>query len=125
MRKWFLLYWVIIALPHLAFAQTRQITGMISDDKGTPLSGASVTEKGTNNGAVTDERGNFTLNVSNTNATLVVSYTGMAAQELRLGTSNTYNISLRPTGDLSEVVVTALGIRRDKKVLGYSTQEVK
>ncbi|MDQ3847119.1 MAG: SusC/RagA family TonB-linked outer membrane protein, partial [Bacteroidota bacterium] len=125
MRKWFLLYWVIIALPHLAFAQTRQITGMISDDKGTPLSGASVTEKGTNNGAVTDERGNFTLNVSNANATLVISYTGMAAQELRLGTSNTYNISLRPTGDLSEVVVTALGIRRDKKVLGYSTQEVK
>lgn len=114
-----------LLLPHLSLAQGRQISGRVTDDKGDPLALVSVLEKGTNNGTTTDERGQFALTVTGARPVLVFSYTGMDPQEVTVGSTNTYNVTMRSTGDaMSEVVVTALGIRREKKALGYSAQEV-
>jgi TonB-linked SusC/RagA family outer membrane protein len=127
MKKLLLLAWsiLLITLPFNVFSQTRTITGTVTDERGDPLPLVSVLQKGTNAGTTTDERGNFSLPVTGTNVVLVFSYSGLQSQELVVGTSNTYNVSLRATGQLSEVVVTALGIRRSERSLGYSTQEVK
>ncbi len=125
MKKSLLLAWMILSIPLLVFSQSRQITGTVTDENGNPLPGVSVLQKGTNNGTVTSERGSFMISVSGTAPTLVFSYTGRQAQELAIGTSNNYNLSLAATGAMSEVVVTALGIRRSERSLGYSTQAVK
>jgi len=116
---------VIFYLPHLSIAQERQITGTVTDEKNTPLPLVSVIEKGTKNGTTTNANGAFTINATATNPVLIFSYTGMQPQELKIGNSDNYNISLSSRGQLSEVIVTALGIRRQKKELGYSTEEVK
>jgi TonB-linked SusC/RagA family outer membrane protein len=126
MKKMLLLAWsiIFISLPLFVFSQTRTITGTVTDDKGDPLPLVSVVQKGTNNGTTTNEQGGFSLGVTGNNVVLVFSYSGMQSQELNVGTSNTYNVILRSGGQLSEVVVTALGIRREKRALGYSAQEV-
>ena len=125
MKKSLLLAWIILSIPLFVFSQSRQITGTVSDENGNPLGGVSVVQKGTNNGTVTSDRGSFSLTVSGGTPTLVFSYTGRQTQELPIGASNTYNLSLSPSGALSEVVVTALGIRRSDRSLGYATQAVK
>jgi TonB-linked SusC/RagA family outer membrane protein len=126
MKKMLLLAWsiIFISLPVCVFGQTRTITGTVTDDKGDPLPLVSVVQKGTNNGTTTNEQGGFSLGVTGNNVVLVFSYSGMQSQELNVGTSNNYNVVLRSGGQLSEVVVTALGIRREKRALGYSAQEV-
>ena len=125
MKKSLLLAWIILSIPFLALSQSRQITGTVTDDRGNALPSVSVTEKGTNNGTVTNELGGFSFTVRNANATLVFSYSGMQNQELPLtANQSNYNVSLRPGGPMSEVVVTALGIRREKRALGYAAQEV-
>ena len=117
---------VVCLLPQLSLAQTRTITGRVIDNSGEPLPLVSVQEKGTTNGTTTNDRGQFSLTTTTVRPVLVFSYTGLQTQEVTVGTSNTYNVTLSATGgSMSEVVVTALGIRRDKKALGYSTQEVK
>jgi len=127
MKKTLLWAWMLIfiSLPFLGFSQARQLTGTVTDEQGNPLASVSVIEKGTSNGTVTNSRGVFTLNTSSANPVLVFSYAGMKAQEMNVGTGNTYNVSLSSTGGtLSEVVVTAMGIRKEKKSLGYSVQSV-
>ncbi|HZI01198.1 MAG TPA: TonB-dependent receptor plug domain-containing protein, partial [Flavisolibacter sp.] len=120
-----LLAMAVMLLPQISFAQSRQITGTVTDAQGTPLPLVSVMEKGTSNGTTTNDQGGFSLNVTRANATLVFSYTGMQTQELRLGSASNYDVTLRADGaQLSEVVVTAMGIRRQRRSLGYSTQEV-
>lgn len=125
MRKSMLLAWMILFIPLLVFCQSRQITGTVTDDKGNPLPAVSVLEKSTNNGTVTNSQGMFSITVRNANSILVFSHAGMQSQELRIGNENNYNISLQAGGQMSEVVVTALGISREKKALGYATQEIK
>ena len=112
-------------LPQLSLAQSRTITGTVTDNSGAPLPLVSVQEKGTTNGTTTNDRGQFSLVTTTARPVLVFSYTGLEAQEVTVGTGNTYNVSLSVSGgSMSEVVVTALGIRREKKALGYSAQEV-
>ncbi|RZK22700.1 MAG: SusC/RagA family TonB-linked outer membrane protein, partial [Flavobacterium sp.] len=83
-----------------------------------------VMVKGTKVGATTDVNGNFSLNAS-AGATLVVSYIGYISREINIGDSKEYNISLQPsTNNLTDVVVTALGIKRSEKSLGYAVQKV-
>jgi len=125
MKKSLLLAWMILAIPFLALSQSRQVSGTVTDDKGEPLPAVSVVQKGTNAGTVTNEKGVFFLTVSGPSPVLVFSYSGRQSQELAVGNSNTYNVSLGNNGALSEVVVTALGINRSEKSLGYSTQQVK
>ncbi|HEV8286047.1 MAG TPA: SusC/RagA family TonB-linked outer membrane protein [Chitinophagaceae bacterium] len=126
MKKSLLLAWIILSLsmPFFAFGQTRQITGTVSDELGAPLSLVSVLQKGTTNGTTTNERGEFTITVSGASPVLVFSYAGRQAREIAIGTNNNYNVSLSSNGSMSEVIVTALGIRKEKKSLGYTVQTV-
>jgi TonB-linked SusC/RagA family outer membrane protein len=127
MRKSLVSAWLalLIAMPSLVFSQTRQITGTVTDEKGSPLPFVSILQKGTQNGTSTDAKGAFSISVAGTNTVLVITYTGRQAQEITVGNSNTFNVSLSANGSLSEVVVTALGINRRQKSIGYSTQQVK
>ncbi|MDR1763134.1 MAG: SusC/RagA family TonB-linked outer membrane protein [Dysgonamonadaceae bacterium] len=103
----------------------RKISGTVLDASGEPLVGASVVEKGTKNGTSTDIDGNFTLTV-NDNSVLEVSYLGFLTSEIAVGNKNSLQITLsEDTQALGEVVVTALGIKREKKALGYAIQDVK
>src|SRR5687767_5945711 len=120
----FLFYLIFILLPHFVLSQSRQVTGKIVDNKGEPLPLASILVKGTGNGVTADENGNFSINVTGNNTTLVVSSAGLQPKEIRLGTADFYNITLDATEGLAEVVVTALGVRQEKKALGYAVQEI-
>nr|WP_302831092.1 SusC/RagA family TonB-linked outer membrane protein [uncultured Bacteroides sp.] len=103
--------------------QSNKVTGKVSDAMG-PIIGASVVEKGTGNGTITDVNGNFSLNVR-PGAILLISYVGYKPKEVKVG-KESLNITLEEdTKMLSEVVVTALGIKRERKALGYSVDEVK
>jgi len=107
----------------MALAQTQTITGTVVDDTGLPLPGASVVIKGTSTGTSTDFDGNFSLNAS-TGDILVVSFMGFNDQEIPVTEETTYSISLKSGESLDEVVVTANGIKREKKSLGYSQQSI-
>ncbi|MEE3243695.1 MAG: carboxypeptidase-like regulatory domain-containing protein, partial [Bacteroidota bacterium] len=107
----------------MALAQTQTITGTVVDDTGLPLPGASVVIKGTSTGTSTDFDGNFSLNAT-TGDILVVSFMGFNDQEIPVTEETTYSISLKSGESLDEVVVTANGIKREKKSLGYSQQSI-
>lgn len=103
-------------------AQTR-VTGSVVDDEGQPVIGASIQIKGTGQGTVTDVDGRFLLSAPE-NATLVFSYVGMKTQELPI--SATMHVILQSdTEELEEVVVTAMGIQKERKALGYAVQDLK
>ena len=109
----------------LTFAQEKTISGTISDQSGIPLPGVNIIVKGTTNGTQTDFDGNYSI-TANVGDVLSYSYVGQQSQELTVGASNTMDVSMvEDAALLDEVVVTALGIKRDKKSLGYATQEVK
>jgi len=102
------------------------INGTVINENGIPLPSVTVQEKGTNNGTLTDFDGNFTLEVSSSESTLVFSYIGMLPVERTVGGSTTINVQLQEDAQsLDEVVITALGIAREKKALAYSVSEVK
>ena len=101
------------------------VTGSVKDDTGQLLPGVSVVVKGTTTGTVTDVEGKFTLSVPG-NATLVFSFVGMQTKEVAVGTQKKFDVSMASsTIGVDEVVVTALGISREKKSLAYSVSEVK
>lgn len=105
-------------------AQQRTVNGTITDTNGDPLIGASIMIKGTTTGTVTDIDGSYSINVPNDNSVLVVSYTGFETQELTLGASNVMDVSMRTGVVLDEVVVTAQGIQKEKRALGYAVSTV-
>lgn len=103
--------------------QSNKVTGKVSDAMG-PVIGASVVEKGTSNGTITDIDGNFSLNVK-PGSILVISYVGYQPVEVKAG-KEVLEITLKEDSQLlGEVVVTALGIKRERKALGYGVAEVK
>lgn len=105
-------------------AQSTTVTGNVSDDTGSPLPGVNVVEKGTSNGTSTDFDGNYAINVSD-GAILVFSSLGYTTKEVAVNGQSTVNTSLEEgASELDEVVVTALGIRKETKALGYSITEV-
>ncbi|PVW17067.1 SusC/RagA family TonB-linked outer membrane protein [Marixanthomonas spongiae] len=106
------------------FAQEKQITGSVQDASGVPLLGVNILVKGTSTGTQTDFDGNYTIEAS-TGETLVFSYVGYTPKEVVVGESNTIDVVLEQGEALETVVVTALGISREKKSLGYSTQQVE
>ena len=116
---------ILLLVPLAVFSQSRQISGRVTDAENNPVPRATVIVKGTNTGVSADENGRFTITVPSSNSTLVISSVGYASQELVLGSDNDYSIALTSTTALSEVVVTALGITREKRTLGYSAQEIK
>ena len=103
--------------------QAQSISGTVSDENGVPLPGATVLVEGTQNGVSTDFDGNYSINASSGD-TLVFSFVGYASQSVVVGSSATVNVSLQPDNALSEVVVTALGVKRNVKAVGYSITQV-
>lgn len=106
------------------FAQERVISGNVKDDIGEPVIGANVYIKGTTTGTTTDFDGNFQLEISETAKTLVISYVGYETKEVSVRNKSTFDITLGSSLDLSEVIVTALGVEREEKALGYSVQKL-
>lgn len=102
----------------------KRVTGVVLDPYGDPVIGANIVEKGTTNGVVTGINGDFSIMVAN-NATLQISYIGYTTKEVSVTTGSSFNVTLEEdTRVISEVVVTALGIKREEKALGYSVQRV-
>jgi hypothetical protein len=114
-----------IVFPGWAFSQLRQVTGSITNDNGEPVSAASVTVKGTSTGVAANEAGKFSINITGAGAVLVISSTGYLAKEVIIGSANNYNIVLTATGQMEQVVVTALGVTRRERSIGYATQQLK
>ncbi|QZE14491.1 SusC/RagA family TonB-linked outer membrane protein [Halosquirtibacter laminarini] len=123
-RIWGLL--IILMMASIsAFAQQKNITGTIIGDDNLPIPGATIVVKGTSNGTISSIDGKYSIK-ANEGDLLQFSFVGMETQEVKVTNLNTINIELKSaTIGMDEVVVTALGIKREKKSLGYSVQEVK
>jgi TonB-linked SusC/RagA family outer membrane protein len=107
-----------------AYAQ-KTVTGTVTEGPGKPLPGVTVIEKGTRNAVSTTIDGKFSLSVK-PGAVLTFSFVGFQSKDVTVGDETTLNVVLEAgQNSLTEVVVTALGIRREKKSLGYAVQEVK
>ncbi|MHA7942636.1 SusC/RagA family TonB-linked outer membrane protein [Formosa sp. 3Alg 14/1] len=106
-------------------AQNKEIKGTVTSKvDGMPIAGANVVVLGTSNGTLTDFDGNYTLN-ANVGDELKFSYLGMTTSQITIATASTYDVQLDEDSEqLNEVVVTALGIKKEKKALTYSAQEV-
>ncbi|MBC5994788.1 SusC/RagA family TonB-linked outer membrane protein [Pontibacter cellulosilyticus] len=117
---------LLSALVPETMAQSRAITGKVTDaTSGQPLPGVTVLVKGTTVGTATSADGTYTLNAPQGNNTLVFSFIGYQTIERAIGANNTVNVALPiNTQQLSEVVVTALGIQREEKSIGYAAQKV-
>lgn len=120
--KSFLTLFLVLLVQNL-IAQERNVSGKVTDSNGLPLPGVSVVEKGTTNGTQTDFDGNYKVKVG-PSAILVYTFIGMKTQEVKASTT-VLNVKLEDEAKVLEgVVVTALGISRDKKSLGYSSQKL-
>ena len=116
---------LLVLMTQITFAQDRVVSGVVSDNAGMPLPGVSVLVKGTKTGIQTDFDGKFSIKATSSQV-LIFSYVGMITREIT-ASSTSLKVKLESDSqELSEVVVTtALGIKREKKALGYATQEVK
>jgi len=124
MKKLSLLLMMTLFCIGLVSAQ-RTVTGTITDDTGEPLIGATVLVKGMDGvGAASDIDGTYSLDVPDGGTTLVFSYTGFTDKEMEIGTSNVIDAILSEGLDLDEVVVTGLGIKKEKKALGYGVSTI-
>ena len=118
-----LLMLVLLMSGQLLFAQSRQVTGVVKDPAGETIIGASVLEKGTTNGTITDFDGNFSLNVSSDKAVLVISYVGYKTQEISIAGKNSLIVTLpEDTETLEEVVVVGYGAQKKESVVGAISQ---
>lgn len=113
-----------VVLPRTAINEIQyQITGTVNDTDGQPLPGANIIEKGTTNGTQTNFDGNFTLNVTNEDAVIVISYIGFATKEIMLDGQNQITVTLKEdAAGLDEVVVVGYGTQSVKKVTQAVTQ---
>jgi TonB-linked SusC/RagA family outer membrane protein len=103
----------------------RTISGKVADSQGQPLIGVTVLVKGTTIGTSTDADGKFLIQVPNDQSTLQLSYVGYTGQDIVVGSQTTVNVTLVESSlMMNEVVVTALGIKRESKTLGYATAVV-
>lgn len=127
--KKFMCMVILLMSGVFAFAQTRQFTGVVLDESNsTPVVSASVKVKGSKAATTTDAEGRFSLQVPAAPFVLEITSVGFAAKAIQVGENdNNVTIDLTPGGgqNLDEVVVTALGIRKERKALGYSVSEVK
>ncbi|NDU98798.1 SusC/RagA family TonB-linked outer membrane protein [Spirosoma terrae] len=117
-----LMLWAAFLLTHVTWAQDRRVSGRVVSGKDQQaIPGVNILIKNTQNGTTSDASGNFSLNVP-ANATLVFSAIGFTGQEVAVGNQTQLNVTLQETEqNLNEVVVTALGIKKEAKRLGYAT----
>lgn len=104
------------------FAQSMKVTGKVSDNMG-PVAGATVKVKGSNVATVTDVDGNYVINADK-NAVLEFTYLGDKTKTVKVTTASLNVVLDAAVQDIDEVVVTAIGIKQEKKKLGYTTQQV-
>lgn len=126
MRKT-LFFFLLVFFAYTARAQKgTTVSGLItSADGNRPLEKVVVSELGVRNSTLSDENGNYSITLQTSPATLSFSYVGFTVAEMKVGNATVLNVSLSPqTSNLDSVVVTALGIRRELKSLGYASQEV-
>jgi TonB-linked SusC/RagA family outer membrane protein len=115
---------LLVLVAQLTFAQERTVSGIVSDNAGIPLPGVSVLIKGTKTGTQTDFDGSYSIKAE-PSSVIIFSYVGLTTKEMS-ASSTKVNAKLSSNStELQSVVVTALGIKREKKSLGYATQEIK
>lgn len=125
MRKVFLTLTMCFALIASAFAQ-QTVTGTVTDEEGAGIPGVTVIEKGTSNGTITNSDGNYTIGVSSDDAVLNFSFVGMTTVEEPVNGRSVVDVTMTVDAiGIDEVVVTALGIKRETKKLGYAMTEVE
>ena len=126
-KRFVMLFLNLLAGSILLFAQEKKtVSGVVRDNSGAALFGATVTEKGTTNRVITDQNGSFSIRVAE-RAKLSISYVGFTSQEIDVNDQTSISITLEGGGkqQLSEVVVTALGISKRQKALGYAASTIK
>ena len=127
MKRLTSLFLCLFLMVEFALAQTKEITGTVtSTDDGSSIPGVTVSLKGSTLGTITDIDGNYHLKVPNDARVLIFSFVGMKTEEVAIAGSSVVDFVMKPDNvSVDEVVVTALGISREKKSLGYAVQEVK
>ncbi|MEN0004865.1 MAG: SusC/RagA family TonB-linked outer membrane protein [Bacteroidota bacterium] len=124
MKKLSLVLMLVLFAMGTALAQ-RTISGTVTDESGETLIGASILVKGTPTGTVTEVDGTYKLALPDGASVLVISYTGFESQELEIGVSDVIDVVMKEgAAELAEVVVTGLGIRKEKKALGYAVTSI-
>jgi TonB-linked SusC/RagA family outer membrane protein len=113
----------LLFVLNFSMAQQSRISGKVSDVSNEPLPGATVLVKGTTRGTVTDADGSYSIEAA-PSETLVFSFVGFETKEFPVGNSSTIDVTLSEGLALNEIVVTALGVERETKALGYSVQAV-
>ncbi len=117
-------FFLLAFLTTSVWAQ-KTVTGVVKDDAGGPLPGANVTVVGTTQGTITDADGHYSIQVPGNDAVLRFSFVGMEPQEILVGDKTVIDVTLKSSAiGLSDVVVTALGISRETKSLGYAVDKV-
>ena len=117
---------LIFVMVGSSFAQERIIKGTVtSAEDGLLLPGVNVLVKGTSIGVITDAKGQYSISVPSAAQTLVFSFIGMQTQEVAIGNSSVIDVPLQVSAEaLQEVVVTAMGIKKSEKAIGYSVSKV-
>jgi len=119
-------FMLMSALVTESWAQERTVSGTVTSvEDASTMPGVNVVLKGTTNGTITDVDGNYKLSVPSEGGILIFSFVGLTTEEVEIGTRSVIDLAMTADiTELSEVVVTAMGISRDKASLGYSTQEL-
>ena len=127
MKKILLTSFICLFCLPWVLAQQRNVSGKVtSAEDGSSLPGVNVVLKGTTSGTVTDANGEFVVSVPAEGGVLIFSFIGLSSQELEIGTRTVVGVAMaQDVTQLGEVVVTAVGIERDKRSLGYAVQSVQ
>lgn len=126
LHLWALSLFSLLLLSISSYAQTRKISGRITNESGIGISGATISIKETHVSTITDDAGNYIIPVADNGSTLVVSSIGFLPIERKLGKDENILITLKDDPkQLTELIVTAYGIKKEQKRLGYSVQEIK
>jgi len=121
MRKHAISLFFLVLFQFAAFAQV-QLTGVISDETGLPLPGATILEKNTNNGVVTDFDGNYSIQIADENSVIMISFVGYTTQGISVAGLTDFNFSLQPSNELDEVVITGYGSQQKRDLTGAIVQ---
>jgi TonB-linked SusC/RagA family outer membrane protein len=115
---------LVMLLPLLGMAQQRNISGTVTGENQSPLQGATISVKNTNRVTQTDVNGHFSIQAA-TGEILVITYVGFESQELNVNNGSVFAVTMKVYGsNMNEVVVTALGIKKERKALGYSVTDL-
>jgi TonB-dependent SusC/RagA subfamily outer membrane receptor len=115
---------VMLLFTSTVFAQSRTITGTVVDSESQPVIGAVVNEMGTSNGTVTGSDGSFSITSSSSDVKLKISYVGFTTQTINVRSQTNLSVKMSSDESLSEVVVTAAGVKRDSRSVGYALSSV-